>query len=697
MPPSPFPGRPQPSASPDRRLESWKEIAAYLGRDVTTVRRWEKREGLPVHRHRHDRLGSVFAYTNEVDSWCRQRSEPPPADRADDAKDADAGESVSLPESAEPAPARWRHIWRAVLAILIVAALGAAGATLFNHKNEAGVGRPLRIALVPPDGSRVFSVALSPEGDQVAFSASIDGSPARLWLRRLDSANARELAGTDEASFPFWSPDGQHLGFFAAGRLKTIALATGDVRDLCAAPAGRGGAWSARGTILFSPGHDQPLFAVAASGGPTRQVTSLDGFHVGGHVWPEFLPDGRRFLYSDVTITRDRRGIYVGDLETGGAKKLVSVYSSASYSGDGYLIYAELDRLVARRFDLETLEVSGPPIPVADRVPLQYELGHKSEFSASRSGLLAVRSTPVDLRRLDWVDRDGRVLGTLGEPAQYANPTLSPDAGSVIATITEPPDTGDANLWLFDAASGTRRRLTGGSRLDFAPVWSPRADRIVFASARDKRFGVYWRDMAAGAIEEIPVPPGVRRLMSVPDSWSSDGRYLTYSTIESATRSDVWLMEVGGGTPPFPLLRGQHNEGQSQISPDGRLLAYASDESGRFEVYVQTFPDGRDKWQVSSAGANDPRWRGDGGELFFIAASGQMMAVDVGPGHGVAFGAPQPLFRTRIEVLWNDMRNHYDVAPDGRRFLVLVPHEDLRAVPFAIVFPWRRGVAASTL
>lgn len=691
MPPSPFRGDPQPSASPDRRLESWKEIAAYLGRDVTTVRRWEKREGLPVHRHRHDRLGSVFAYTNEVDSWCRQRSEPAPSGGADDANDSEAAESVSLPERAEPSPPRWRYIRRAAVATLIVAALGAAGATLLNHRNEAGAGRTVRIALVPPEGARVFSVALSPEGDQVAFSASVDGGPVRLSLRRLDSVIARELSGTDEASFPFWSPDGQHLGFFAGGRLKTIALSTGDVRDLCAAPAGRGGAWNVRGTILFSPGHDQPLFAVAAAGGPTRQVTSLDGFHVGGHAWPDFLPDGRHFLYSDVSISRERHGIYVGDLETGSAKKLVSVYSSASYSGDGYLIHAEIDRLVARRFDLETLEVSGPPIPVADRVLLQYELGHKSEFSASRSGLLAVRSTPVDLRRLDWVDRDGRVLGTLGEPAQYANPTLSPDGRSVLATITEPPDTGDANLWLFDTASGTRRRLTSGSRLDFAPVWAPQADRIVFASARDKRFGVYGRDMSAGAIEEIPVPPGVRRLMSVPESWSSDGRYLTYSTIESATRSDVWLMETGARKPPIPLLRGNHNEGQSQISPDGRLLAFASDESGRFEVYVQTFPDGRETWRVSSGGANDPRWRGDGRELFFIAASGRMMAVDVGRGPAAAFGAPRPLFQTRIEVLWNDMRNHYDVAPDGRRFLVLVPHEDLRAVPFAIVFPWRRG------
>ncbi|HSC27631.1 MAG TPA: hypothetical protein VLD67_10175 [Vicinamibacterales bacterium] len=685
--------RSQDSLSPSpvaRRLDSWKEIAAYLRRDVTTVRRWEKREGLPVYRHQHDRLGSVYGYTAEIDRWCEKR-------RISPSSDGPVAEGTQL--RAQPVQPRSRRpFWRAAAAVLIVLGLGAAAIPLLKPPGAGDAAvKPIRIALVPPEGARVHSLALSPDGDQVAFAASTGPGPARLWLRRLDSVTARELRGTDGASYPFWSPDSQHLGFFADGRLKTIALAAGDVRDVCAAPGGLGGTWNELGTILFAPGNDHALFAVPAAGGHARQVTTLDGSHLGGHTWPEFLPDGRRFLFSDVSIGRDRHGIYVGDLETGQTTKVVSVYSSASYSSDGHLISVdESDRLVARRFDLETLAVGASPVHVADHVLHHYEQGHKVDFSVSRSGLLAIRSTPIDLRRLVWVDREGRELGSLGQPAQYSNPTVSPDGRSAIATILEPPDTGDASLWQFDVASGTRTRLTAESRLDFAPVWSPGADRVVFASVRDRRFGVYQRDLAGGAIEEIAVPPGVRRLMSVPESWSGDGRYLTYSTLESATGSDLWLMEIGSSRPPFALLATRHNEGQSQISPDGRFLAYVSDESGRFEVYVQTFPDGRNKWQVSTGGANDPRWRGDGRELFYIAPDGQLMALDVGRGPGLALGVPRPLFNTGIEVLWNDMRNHYDVAPDGRRFLVVVPHKDLRAVPFAVVFRWRSGAPSSS-
>jgi eukaryotic-like serine/threonine-protein kinase len=656
-----------------RRLDAWKEIAAYLKRDVTTVRRWERREGLPVHRHLHDKLGSVFAYEDEIDAWSHQRSRRlDPSDRLESAANTEeASYSFST-----------RGFAVVITAAVIALTSGRVGAPDAGPRPDASV----RVAIVTPEVARVNSLALSPDGDNVAFAAPDAAGNNQLWVRRIDSGVSQLLPGTNGATFPFWSPDGRALGFFAEGKLKRIALSTREARDLAAASDGRGGTWNDRDVIVFAPDYGGPLFRVAASGGPAVAVTSIGSSPVEGHAWPEFLPDGRHFLYTDYCDDRNRYGIYVGDLETGVTKRLLAVYSSAAYSTYGFLLYA-VDALVAQPFDLDRLEPRGDPVPVADRPMQHYGLGHKVDFSVSRSGLLAARTATDEQTRLIWFDRMGRVLGEVGDAALYSNPALSPSGRELVVTVGQ-GDRGPANLWLFDLAHGASSRLTFAKGANFAPVWSPAADRIIFASSRSRKMELYQRNLDGGGSDTkvLDAP-----MMQIPEAWSADGRHLTFSTMQPGTKSDVWAWQLDDDRSPVPVLQGPSNEGQSQISPDGRFIAYISDESGRFEVYVQPFPLTQEKWQISAGGGFDPRWRRDGRELFYIGADRKLMAVDVRTRGVFQHGAANSLFDTSLIDLWQDTRNHYEVAPDGRRFLIMVPRVDPRSVPFTMLLNWQQG------
>jgi hypothetical protein len=417
------------------------------------------------------------------------------------------------------------------------------------------------------------------------------------------------------------------------------------------------------------------------------QVTTPDLSLVGGHAWPEFLPDGRHFLYTNL-IPGDH-GIYAGDLDDRRFRKhLVKVFSSASYSS-GYLLYAR-DDLIAQRFDPERLETTSAPLAIAPPVYVDYNLTHKAYFSVAASGELAARHGVDPAMGLAWFDRSGQLLGTLGDPGlSYSNPTISPDGTRAVATASDPRGAGPANLWLFNLSTGDGTRMTFGRTIDYAPLWSPTADRILFASIRGGRGGLYEQNTISGAERPLPSPaPTV--LWQALEAWTAAADYVTFSAMDRKTRADVWAMPLSGERRPVPILRNSWNEGQSQIAPDGRLLAYASDETGMFQVYVQTFPEGNAKWQLSTAGGYDPRWSRDGRELFYIAADRSLMAVDVTTGARFGHGSPRKLFETRLRGLWQDTRNHYDVTPDGRRFLLLAPDADPHAIPYTITVNWAR-------
>jgi len=654
-----------------RRLDAWKEIARYLGRDVTTVRRWEKREGLPVHRHRHEKLGSVYAWADEIDAWSERR--------------AVRAEPAPLPEPAPPPAPRLRP-WKVGLGLAGIAAIVAVLSSSLAPGTRAGADRPGHIALTTPAGVIVESLVISPDGKQVAFAGK-DSAGVRLWIRRLDSAAVEPIAGTEGATHPFWSPESDQVGFFAAGWLKRVGLATRTVHQIAVAPDGRGGTWNDRDDILFVADSGAPVSRVSVFGGDVTAATSLAAGVKVGHAWPEFLPDGRHFLYTDYSADPQQYGIHVGDVDTRNSRRLLPVYSSAAYSRDGYLLFVR-NSLMAQPFDVERLELQGSARPVAEFVRQRFDLGFKGDFSVSHTGVVAVRSGGADENRLVWIDRrTGTETASVGDLAWYSNPTLSRD-GTQLAVTAGNGTTSDL-LWVFDAVTLAGRPMTQGRGVSYAPVWSPNAKRLIFAGvSAETGGGLYEKLVADGA---SPTPVLQASMPQVPESWSRDGVYMTFMTLNRSTRADIWAWRMTEPREAFPILNGPDQEGQSQISPDGRFLAYASDESGRFEVYVTTFPAADRRWQVSTGGGTDPRWRGNGGELFYIASDRWMTVVPTTLQPAFSTGRSAALFETQLDDVWiGDTRNHYDVSPDGERFVVIAPKSDRRLAPFTVLTNWQR-------
>ena len=649
---------------PEDRLDSWKEIAGYLQRDVTTVRRWEKREGLPVHRHLHDKLGTVYAYKAEIDAWWASRR------------------AHLAPPEGGGSRSRERLAWSVAGAVSLIAVM--AFVTMFATRfPTAPHSAEYRFEIPPPGGRHLGAIAVSPDGGVIAFTAADADGTSHLWVRPLDSVTPLPLAETAGASFPFWAPDSRSIGFFADGHLKRISISGGSAQILCDAPLGRGGTWNDDDVIVFAPGREHALHRVSASGGSAVPITTVDRPRQRGHLWPDFLPEGRHVVYSTDSTDTEHHAIYVTALDGGESRLLLRARSNAVVTGDGRLLFARDGGLVAQAFDAQALAIVGEPTTIADRVLQQYGFDHKGDFSISRNGVLAFRTGASPLKHLEWTDRHGERLARLAEPAIYADPVLSPDDTRVAVSIFDPlSDTAASDIWLIDAATGARSRFTFDKAADFEPVWSPDGTHVVFASNRGGTLDLY-RKRATGAEEEELLLQSDRP--KHPEAWSPDGRFLTYASLETKTKYDVSVLPLFGDRKPRPLLREAFSEGQSQISPDGRWMAYTSYETGTMEVYVRPFPSGEGKWQISTAGGADPRWRRDGKELYFIAAGGMLMAMTVRTGGAFAPGVPTPLFDTRVNHLWDDARNHYEVSRNGQRFLVTTPIEDHGAVPLTVV------------
>ena len=657
-----------------RQLDAWKGIAQYLNRDVTTVRRWERREGLPVHRHLHTTLGSVFAYTDEIDEWCRRRSSSHQPETA-------VAAPLPPPVNPPPSPRAWREAIGliAVVGLTVVLALSP---TL--RRVDAGPEPPYRFGVTPPLGVVIESLVISPEGLRVAF-AGRDAEGTRIWVRELDSTRSDALPGTNGATFPFWSFDGLSLGFFANGRLKTISVATREIRDLAAAPNGLGGAWNERGEIVFAPDRGAGIARTTATGGDGMPVTTVTPSFISGHGWPEFLPGGRRFLYTDYTRRPGQWGIYVHDLDSGTDKLVLPAFSSASYAPGGWLLYAQ-GSLMAQRFDLESLEVRGKPTSIAPRVLQFGDLQYRADFSVSRDGRIVARTADEERNKLVWVDRaSGRVTGAIGQTGYNSNPTLSPNGKTLAATVHEDQPYRD-RIWLYDVATGEGRSLTQGTSSDFAPLWWPDSGGLFFVSNRDRRSAIFERRLQSDTDSPAPFVPPAYTLTSS----TRDGRFVTFDRINATTNFDVWAWQRGDVSSVFPVLTSPANETQSQLSPDGRMLAYASDESGRFEVYVRSFPESSPPWRVSTGGGNDPRWSPDGRSLHFVAYDRQMMVAPVTVKPSIRTGPVRALFDTGLEMLWQDTRNHYDITPDGRRFILLTPETNRREASFTLILEWQR-------
>ena len=568
----------------------------------------------------------------------------------------------------------------------LAAVLGAAAVALaIPYVTRAPADeRAVRFTIATEAEPR-FHLALSPDGRYLAYVARPDGE-RRLWVRPLDSLDAHPLPGTEGAAYPFWSPDSDYLAYFSEidKKLKKVPVAGGAPQILCdVGVSNRGGTWSREGVIVF--GSDREglrLSRVSAAGGVATPVTTEDeAAQQFVHSWPQFLPDDRHFFYLVSGLkTSEANGIYVGSLDSADTERILNTAHMARFTPPGHLLFVQGEALMAQPFDVDALQLIGEPVTVAEQVATDAQV-RLAGFSVSETGSLVYRSG-VDFgeSQLVWFDRAGRRTGSVGEPGSWGSPTLSPD-GTKVAVV----DTNDNNIWLLDTVRGTQSRFT----FDFGnwPMWSPDGQLIAFGAAKDGGpVDLYQRDAAGASEEELLLATDTVKVLH---DWSADGRFLSYFDANNETAYDLWVFPLFGNRQPMPFLQTAAREIHPEFSPDGKWIAYASNETGQYEVYVQPFPPTGGKWQISTSSGLQPKWRGDGNELFYLSEQGYIMGVDLNVGTVVESGTPHPLFEVRTTIAFE--RNSYDVTPDGQRFLVNSLVLDSGASPVTVVLNWAAG------
>jgi Tol biopolymer transport system component len=537
------------------------------------------------------------------------------------------------------------------------------------------------VDIATPWTSDLWSFALSPDGRRIAYVADNAGR-SMLWVRSLDTAGAQVLPGTERARGPFWSPDGHSIGFFADSDLKRIEIPGGSPRKVTYALAGTTGAWAPDGTILFSSTPVPGLRRVSAEGGRVEEATTPAADST-GHRHPAFLPEGRQFLFFAAGPDAVR-GVYLGTLGSLQATRLMPSDTHAAYVAPGWLLFVRQGTLLAQRFDVSQGRLRGDPITVADSVAFDPITG-SGGFSAADAGVVAYRAGRAAVTRLTWFDRTGNAQGTLGSPEQSGLSTfaLSPDGHRVAAERTIESET---DLWLLDSTHLTRFTHEGDGSMARVPVWSRDGGRLAFESVGSRSIGLSVKTLSGGDDEAIFNSPEVK----VPCDWSPDGRFLMYYVPDPKTGTDLWLVEAATRASSI-FLRTQANELWGQFSPDGNWVAYQSNETGRYEIYVRPFAGSGGPRPVSTAGGVYPRWSRDGRELYYIAPDATMMAVPIrATTAAVEAGAPVALFQTRRVGGGSNVigRGHqYDVTRDGR-FLINVELGS-SAPPLTLLLNWR--------
>ena len=574
--------------------------------------------------------------------------------------------------------------------IAAVALAAAAWFALRPLEGRPSTTHVARFRLTLP-GTTDDLARVSPDGRHLAVSVA-SGGRRQIWLRAIDDLDARPLSGTEGVRSFFWSPDSGSIGFFSEGRLKKLAIDGGLPQALCDAP-GSGpaqmGAWGRDGTILFgvseAPGHEDGLYRVSADGGAPTPVTLRDetGAEVrhGWPFWPSFLPDGRHFL-SLCELAAEEPATCITALGSGRTRRLLDVPSYAEYAPPGYLLYSRQGVLVAQAFDLRALSVRGETSPIVDSVPQWAGLGPPI-FSTSENGTLVYSQAGAHESRLVWKDRHGVEIGQLGPLADYADLRIAPDGSQVAATITD-ARTSSTALWLIDVARNVPTRFTLGEMEEAGtPVWSPEGRSLAFTKANNNPPNLHVKPLAGGEMRELIPSQGTLQWSF---DWSPDGRFLLYGVRDATTDWDLWVLPLGGEREPFPYARTRHKEVVGAFSPDGRWVAYQSNETGEWEVYVQRFPEPGDRRRVSTAGGSMPRWPREGGELFYVSADDDLMAVGAGPGASIELGTPMKLFRIETSP-----GIPFDVSADGRRFLVNTPVAGDSSAP-TVVLNWSAGL-----
>jgi serine/threonine protein kinase/Tol biopolymer transport system component len=618
----------------------------------------------------------------------------------------DARLEIDAAHSSSQTDERGVHRSRRIERLVLIAALAIV--TLIAAWALARVWRPLspgpemRVDIDTPPTRDPVSLAISPDGRSVVFAATTEGR-SRLWLRPLDATAARPLTGTDDARFPFWSPDSRYVGFFANDdKLKRIDVDGATIETLANAPVGSGGAWNRDGTVLYAPVPDAPILRVSASGGPSTfvvnraAVTRLEAPRQTGHRFPQLLPNGRHFLYY-AAGSADVRGVYVSQLDGSLSRRLLdadapAVYAPAVAASTGQLLFVRQSALWAQDFDAGKLALSGTPFHVAEQIAV--DTGRNvAALSASAAGSIVYRTgSTAGGSQLTWFDRSGKELGKAGGPADLGvafNPGLSPDGRFVALSRSV---NGNTDIWRLDIDRNVLARFTSEAVPEIYPIWSPDGQRIVYSSptAGKQGFDLYVKSVNSTA-------PGTLLLkvdtVAVSTDWSPDGKVLLYRLLDPKTATDIWALPLEGDRRPFPVVQTGFEERDGQFSPDGKWIAYQSNESGRFEVYVQPFPGPGGKTQVSIDGGAQPRWQRDGRELFYIALDGHLHSVPMrfaSNGTTLQVGTPGRLFMTHVgAVVQGGSSQAYVVSRDGQRFLMNTVAEVASGSPITMILNWR--------
>ena len=594
-----------------------------------------------------------------------------------------------LSEPATPGRLLRRH-WVAATATIVVslAVLGGIAGLLLDSQ-VARTRQTIRFEVAPPAAAVLAArpeFATSPDGRWLAYVAAV-GSRNRLFVRPLDTVVSRELPGTDAAAFPFWSPDSRTMGFFADGKLKKVDLEGSQPQTLADVPQTLGATWSKDGFILFGAFGAGLQRVSSQSGGVPVQATVLTEGE-GGHIDPTFLPDGRHFFYRVVSDDLSPGAWYVGSVDSPERSRIFErpEASSVTYSA-GYLLYVRQGSLVAQPFDVAQLVLSGEPEIVVENIQTVRSLG---AFSVSEK-ILAYRTAATLSATLTWFDREGRPLGSLGDPAEYGDVELSPDEKRVAVSIFD-PSRRTRDIWLVDVARGMRNRFTFGPGEKMNASWSPDSSRIVFNSQRGPNLDLYERPSDMSRPEELLFSDNRRKF---PFRWTPDGRFLSYISIGSNTQTGIWVLPMGGvpsaaqQRKPDVYLDTEFMEEFPQLSSDGRWMAYKSNESKTDQVFVESFPERQARVQVSIAGGSWPRWRDDNRELFFLSPDNMLMSAAVTTSNSaVEVGEVRRLFRAPMRQSARTWTFAYDVAADGQRFLFIAPSKESANSPITIAVDW---------
>jgi serine/threonine-protein kinase len=670
------------------RLDSWKEIAAHLKRGVTTVQRWEHQEGLPVYRHQHDKRGSVYAFKSELDEWWQKGRHRLAGEEADPSSHAPS--EGALPAGVSERPSRWT--WSLSLKVALVAALavGAIAGWIVTVRSTASslrVGDPSTIQLALVDelqNGPGSAVAVSPDGRYVVYVGWRDGVD-QLFRRPLNELDSVPIRYTERARAPFFSPDGLWIGFFADGELKKAPLEGGRAVTISAAPGNpAGAAWGPDDSIVFALA-GSGLWRVAAGGGAPTPITSpADESGEVDHRWPELLPDGRAVIFTIWSGSLETARLALRSLETG-EQRVFGLGSNPRIAGTSHIMFTRADGLWASSFDSKRLNLLGSPARVLESIRPRH--GGAADYHLARSGsLVYVPTRPDSKNALVWVDLKGRATPIAADRQLFSSPRVSPD-GTRVAVVVRSRE-GAFEIWVYDVSRGTRTRLPADAA-SFDPVWTPDGTRITFASTRPGPSGLNWIWADGSAPPETLLKS---EFATYPSSWSPDGHRLAFIEMNRSSGQDIWVLV--GQRDRSRVLATPFEETLPRFSPDGRWLAYTSNESGRHQAYVEPYPRTGKRWPISAGSGREPIWARDGRTIYYRNLLGdQLFSIAVSLTPVFTAGRPSLVFEGPYEQrpLAGSAAN-YDVSPDGRGFVMIKMEEEPSPQQVLVVLNWLEQV-----